>query len=83
MIINHNLLKDSQTLKESKMGEITKKLNTKERIKKLMEFYSKNLDNQELGNTYRKFDGITFKSIKSPDNLSEKEKKLFSLKLDN
>ena len=83
MIINHNLLKNNKAIKDSKLGEITKKLNTKERINKLMEFYSKNLDNQNIEDTMKKFDGITFKTIENSGKLSEKEKKLFSLKFDN
>ena len=57
-------------------------MSTRERIKKLMEFYSINLDNQNLGDTNKRFDGITFKTIKNTAQLSEKEKKLFSLKFD-
>ena len=82
VIINHNLLKNNKGIKDSKLGKITKKLNTKERINKLMEFYSKNLDNQSLSDTSRKFDAITFKTIENTEQLSEKEKKLFSLKFD-
>ena len=82
-IINHNLLKNNKNIKDSKLEKITKKLNTKEKINKLMEFYSKNLDNQNLSDTFRKFDAITFKTIMNTEQLSEKEKKLFSLKFDN
>ena len=82
-IINHNLLKNDKGINNSKLSKITKKLNTKERINKLMEFYCTNLDNQNLVQNYRKFDGITFKNIKNTEQLSEKEKKLFSLKFDN
>ena len=83
VIINHNLLKNNKGIKDSNLGKFTKKLNTKERINKLMEFYSKNLDNQNVGDTFRKFDGITFKTITNTEKLSEKEKKLFSLKFDD
>ena len=83
-VINHNLLKNSNNAnKNTKLDAIAKKLNTKERINKLMEFYSKNLDSQNLTDDIRKFDGITFKAIKNSQQLSEKEKKLFSLKFDN
>lgn len=82
-VINHNLLKNNRVNKDTKLDAITKKLNTKERINKLMEFYSKNLDNQNLTDNIIKFDGITFKTIKNSQQLSEKEKKLFSLKFDN
>ena len=82
VIINHNLLKNNKGTKDSKLEKITKKLNTKEKINKLMEFYSKNLDNQNITDTFRKFDAITFKSILNTEQLSEKEKKLFSLKFD-
>ena len=83
VIINHNLLKNNKGIKDSNLVKFTKKLNTKERINKLMEFYSKNLDNQNVGETFTKFDGITFKTITNTEKLSEKEKKLFSLKFDN
>ena len=81
-IINHNLLRNDKENKNSNIEILSKKMSTRERIKKLMEFYSINLDNQNLGDYYKKFDGITFKTIKNTAHLSEKEKKLFSLKFD-
>ena len=81
-IINKNLLRNNKPIKDSNIEILSKKMSTRERIKKLMEFYSINLDNQNLGDYYKKFDGITFKTIKNTAHLSEKEKKLFSLKFD-
>ena len=83
VVINHNLLKNNKGIKDSKLRQIARQLNTKERINKLMEFYSKNLDNQNSVENFRKFDGITFKTIKNKEQLTEREKKLFSLKFDN
>ena len=57
-------------------------MNTNERIKRLMEFYSKNLDDESKFDNFKKIDGITFKSINNKVKLSEKEKKLFSLNFD-
>ena len=47
-----------------------------------MEFYTTNLDNQNIGSYSKKFDGVTFKTVDKTVELSEKEKKLFSLKFD-
>ena len=44
-----------------------------------MEFYSNNLDDENKFCSLKKIDGITYKSINSNVELSEKEKKLFSL----
>ena len=82
-IINHNLLKGNKGIKNSNFDEIKKKFNEKRKIKRLMEFYTINLDNQNIGNSSSKFDGITYKTIKNQVKLSDKEKKLFSLKFDN
>ena len=81
-IINHNLLKGSKKEKNPILDGITKNMNTQQRIKKLMEFYTTNLDNQDIGNYSKKFDGVTFKTVDKTVELSEKEKKLFSLKFD-
>ena len=81
-IINHNLLKGSKKEKNPILDGITKNMNTQQRIKKLMEFYTTNLDNQDIGSYSKKFDGVTFKTVDKTVELSEKEKKLFSLKFD-
>jgi hypothetical protein len=81
-IINHNLLKGSKKEKNPILDGITKNMNTQQRIKKLMEFYTTNLDNQNIGSYSKKFDGVTFKTVDKTVELSEKEKKLFSLKFD-
>ena len=81
-IINHNLLKKGKETDDIKFEKMTKKMNTNERIKRLMEFYSKNLDDESKFDNFKKIDGITFKSINNKVKLSEKEKKLFSLNFD-
>ena len=81
-IINHNLLKNGKETDDANYEKITRKMNTNERIKKLMEFYSKNLDDESRYDNFKKIDGITYKSINNKVELNEKEKKLFSLKFD-
>ena len=78
-IINHNLIKNERDINNLKYAKLSKKMNTRERIKKLMEFYSKNLDDENKFITFKKIDGVTFKSIKNNVELSEKDKKLFIL----
>ena len=41
-----------------------------------MEFYSKNLDDENNINIFKKIDGVTYKTFKSNVELSEKDKKL-------
>ena len=79
-IINYNILKNGKNIENMKLGKISKKLNTKERIKKLMEFYSKNLDDENKFNVFKKVDGVTFKTFNNNVELSEKDKKLFNLR---
>ena len=74
-IINYNYLKNGKELENLKLRNLTKKLNATERIKKLMEFYSKNLDDENKVYTFKKIDGITYKSINNKVELNEKEKK--------
>ena len=81
-IVNHNLLTKSKGDKNPILEQITKKMSTQQRIKKLMEFYTTNLDNQNIATYSKKFDGVTFKTVDKTVELSEKEKKLFSLKFD-
>ena len=76
-IINYNLIKNRKEIDNLKLGKISKKMNTHERVKQLMEFYSKNLDDENKFNVFKKIDGVTFKSINNNVELSEKEKKLF------
>ena len=76
-IINYNIIKNNKEIDNLKLGKLTKKRNTHERIKKLMEFYSKNLDDENKINVFKKIDGVTYKTIKSNVELSEKDKKLF------
>ena len=76
-IINYNILKNKKEIDNLKLGKLSKKLDTNERIKKLMEFYSKNLDDENKINIFQKVDGITFKTYNNNVELSEKDKKLF------
>ena len=79
LIINYNMLKNGKEIGNLKLRNISRKINTDERIKRLMEFYSNNLDDENKFCSLKKIDGITYKSINSNVELSEKEKKLFSL----
>lgn len=80
LIINYNMLKNGKEIGNLKLKNISKKINTNERIKKLMEFYSKNLDDDNKIRALKKIDGITYKAINTNVKLNENEKKLFSLK---
>ena len=82
-IINHNLLKDKKSLKNPFIEKINKNLNSANRLKKLMEFYTINLDNQNLLDFNNRFDAITYKTLEKTELLSEKDKKLFSLHFEN
>ena len=46
-----------------------------------MEFYTINLDNQNLLDFNNRFDAITYKTLEKTELLSEKDKKLFSLNI--
>ena len=76
-IINYNIIKNGKEIDNLKLGKLSKKRGTHERIKKLMEFYSKNLDDENNINIFKKIDGVTYKTFKSNVELSEKDKKLF------
>ena len=78
-IINYNILKNGKQIDNLKIRKFGKKLDMQGRIKKLMEFYSKNLDDENKINTLKKIDGVTFKSFNNNVKLSEKEKKLFMI----
>ena len=55
-------------------------MNVNEKIKGLMEFYSKNLDDESKLYSLKKIDGVTFKSFNKKVKLNDKEKKLFNLR---
>ena len=78
-IINYNILKNGKQIDNLKLRKFGKKLDMQGRIKKLMEFYSKNLDDENEINTFKKIDGVTFKSFNNNVELSEKDKKLFMI----
>ena len=79
-IINYNLLKNEKEDENLKLIKISKKLNVNEKIKGLMEFYSKNLDDESKLYSLKKIDGVTFKSFNKKIKLNDKEKKLFNLR---
>ena len=79
-IINYNLLKNGKEDENLKLMKISKKLNVNEKIKGLMEFYSKNLDDESTLYSLKKIDGVTFKSFNKKVKLNDKEKKLFNLR---
>ena len=77
-VINYKLLKNCKSENKRLMG-ITKKLSTLTKLKNLMEFYTKNLDDENV-ELNSKFDAITYRTVRSNAVLSERDKKLFSLK---
>ena len=79
-IINYNLLKNEKEDENLKLIKISKKLNVNEKIKGLMEFYSKNLDDESKLYSLKKIDGVTFKSFNKKIKLNDKENKLFNLR---
>ena len=88
-LINYDLLKNEKNNilfnggggggVKSNLEKLAKKLGNNKKIKNLMEFYTKNLDNDKIQYTGSKFDSVTFKSIKSNGKLNMKEKELFNL----
>ena len=78
-LINLNLLRNERRNDFSGLEKIAKTLWNKHRIKHQMEFYLKNLDQDNVQFTGKTFDSITLKSIEPIACLTEKEKELFSL----
>ena len=77
--INYNILKGCTNIKETKLDRLNQKFRFKNKIRNIMEFYSKNLDCQNILRYHNQFDGITFKTMKHPDVLTEREKRMFTL----
>ena len=77
-IINFHLLRNEKRNALSNLEKIAKTLWNKNRIKNYMEFYLKNLDEDKVQYTGKKFDSITLKSIEPIGCLTSKEKELFS-----
>ena len=77
-IINYHLLRNEKRNDLCGLDKIAKTLWNKNRIKNYMEFYLKNLDEDKVQYTGKKFDSITLKSIEPIGCLTEKEKELFS-----
>ena len=78
-IINFELLKNEKINEDTNLENLTKKLGKNRRLKNMMEFYTKNLDDDKIQYTGNKFDSVTLKSIKTNGKLNMKEKQLFSI----
>jgi hypothetical protein len=79
-VINYGLIKNENNV--GNMTNIIKLLKNSDngiKIKKFMEFYTKNFDDNKVQYTGNKFDSITLKSFKSKENLTNREKKLFCI----
>ena len=83
-IINYELLKNEKINEgNSNFQKLAKIFGNNKRIKNLMEFYTKNFDDDKIQYTGDKFDSITLKSMKSNGKLNKEEKELFSINLTN
>ena len=83
-IINYELLKNENMSEgNSNLEKLSKKLGNNKILKKMMEFYTKNLDDDKVQYTGDKFDSITLKSIKTNGKLNMKDRQLFSINLTN
>lgn len=80
-IINYSLLKNEKI--NGNLEKLMKKLSSNQKIKNLMEFYTKNLDDDKIQFTGNKFDSVTLKSIKPIGELTQREKELFNLNFSN
>ena len=78
-MINLELLRNEGRTEFNNLKKISKTLLNKNRIKNYMEFYLKNLDDNKVNYTGKKFDKITLKSIEPLGCLTDKDKKIFSL----
>ena len=78
-MINYGLLRNEGRNGFSGLEKIAKTLWNNNRIKNYMEFYLKNLDEEKVQYTGKKFDSITLKTIVPLGCLTAKEKELFSL----
>ena len=78
-IINFNIMRNDRRNIPFGLEKMAKTLWNQNRIKNCMEFYLKNLDDDKIQYTGKKFDSITLKSIEPVGCLTEKEKELFSL----
>ena len=78
-VINYNLLRNERKEQYTNLEKIGKTLWNKNRINNYFEFYLKNLDNEDIQYTGKKFDSISLKTIEPIGCLTEKEKELFSV----
>lgn len=77
-VVNQELLKNSEP-SEKKLQKFLKKIGKMNKIQNLMEFYNKNLDEDIIEYSGRKFDNITYKSIPMTAKLTKKEKEIFGV----
>lgn len=83
-VINYGLIKNVKISGNNpNLEKLIQKLETGPRIKNLLEFYTKNLDNDKVQYSGNKFDSVTLKSIKTNQKLTNKEKQLFSINFTN
>ena len=78
-IINYSLLRNEKRKGFFGLEKYAKTLWNKNRVNNYMEFYLKNLDEDKVQYTGKKFDSITLKSIEPIGCLTDKEKELFNL----
>ena len=73
-----NLL-NSQNFLDNNMNEIMSQLNSNGNMNKVMEFYTKNLDDIQEDAIGTKIDSITLKTVPKKVKLSEREKTFFKI----
>ena len=82
--INLNLLNDKIKIKNSlpdNVGNLVNNLGINGSMSKVMEYYTKNLDDKKiLDKTGKNFDYITLKTVPNKVVLNEKEKQIFNIK---
>ena len=79
--INLSLLNNDDFLLNNNMGEVMSKLGSNGAMSKVMEFYTKNLDNITQENVSSKIDNITLKTVNKPKRISKREENLFKIDL--
>jgi hypothetical protein len=81
--INLSLLNNDDFLLNNNMGEVMSKLGSNGAMSKVMEFYTKNLDNITQENVSSKIDNITLKTVNKPKRISKREENLFKIDLNH
>ena len=76
--INMNLL-NSQNFLDNNMNDIMSQLNSNGNMNKVMEFYTKNLDDIQEDAIGTKIDSVTLKTVPKKVKMSEREKAFFKI----